>query len=120
MKNNLIIILCLLSTLGFSQKKETEAIKLKKSKLTEMKLLSDFVAIVPKDFKTINGELVCKSDGKVIMQEFKSDTISEAMRNAFNKIDIGTKLYLDVLVNGLKPVKEGKSNGQTFGFLIIE
>ncbi|MDF2450351.1 MAG: hypothetical protein K0R26_2855 [Bacteroidota bacterium] len=85
-----------------------------------MKLLSDFVAIVPKDFKTIKGELVCKGRGKLISQEFKSDTITEAMRNAFSKIDIGSKLYLDVIVNGPLPVKDGKRNVQTFGFLIVE
>jgi hypothetical protein len=52
MKNILIILLILLSTLGFSQKKETEAVTLKKAELIEMKLLSDFVAIDPKDFKS--------------------------------------------------------------------
>lgn len=118
MKNNIIILLCLLTTLGFSQKKET--VKLKKAKLIETKFLSDFVVIVPKDFKTIKGELVCKSEGKLMSHEFKSDTISAVMRNTFAKIDIGSKLYLDIWVNGLKPVKEGKSNVQTFGILIID
>lgn len=120
MKNNLIILLCLLTSLGFSQKKETEAVKLKKAKLIEMKLLSDFVAVVPKDFKTIRGEFVCKKEGKVISQEIKNDTINEVIRTTFTKIDVGSKLYLDLFVNDSKPVKENKSKAQTFVFLIVE
>ncbi len=120
MKTNLIVLFCLLMAFGFSQKNATKEFKLKKSKLIESKLFSDIVTINPKSFKTMEGELVCKNEGKIISQAFSGDTISESIRKIFAKIDVGSKCYFDIFLDKVKPGEKGKPKSHSYGFLIIE
>ncbi len=129
MKNYLMLLFCLFSGLSaFSQvtpatssQNSKELPKLKKHDLIEMKRFSQFAQILPKDFKTITGEVVFKIDGgKLVSHNFKNDTIPSNIHEEFKKLDVGSTLYVDAFVNGLKPVEQGKSNGQSFGFVIVE
>lgn len=99
MKNYLILFLLFISVFSFAQSKSKSVVSIKKTKLTEVKLLSELVTDIAKD-KAFLMEITGKVGGKLMLAQCKSNELSEEVKNILKNVDAGSKIYIDVKSEG--------------------
>lgn len=97
MKNYFILFLLFISSFSFAQSKSKEVNSIKKSKLSEVKLLGDLVTDVSKD-KFVAMEITAKVGGTLKVAECKSFELNENVLNILKNADAGSKIYIDVKI----------------------
>lgn len=113
MKNLVLIICLLLSSIGFSQTKKNDAkvTKIKKSALVEIKNVKELAESLPTGATVLAFELTGKGHGDKLLQTSSTgEEIDEASRNLFKKIVPKTKMYVDIKYKA----SDGKVIGETF------
>ncbi len=99
MKNYLIVFLLFISVFSFAQSKSKSVISVKKTKLIEVKLLSELVTDIEKD-KAIAIEVTGKVGGKLMLAHCKSNELNDEVMNILKNVDAGSKIYIDVKAEG--------------------
>ncbi len=114
MKNYLVLFLLFISAFSFAQSKSKEVTSIKKSKLSEVKLLGDLVADISKE-KFVAMEITAKVGGTLKVAECKSFELNENVLNILKNADAGAKIYLDV-----KVIDGQKTKAISTAFLVKE
>lgn len=117
MKSCLVIFFILISGTIFCQKKEI--VKFNKVQLSKVNLLSELVEYDTKNTNSVSWEVVTKVNGKLVAQENKGDSLSEEVKSILRTVDVGTKMYFDIMIDPRKS-KSDKSTIQTFAILVAE
>lgn len=102
MRNYLILLFAFSLSIGFSQKKTEDLGKISKLKLSEAKLLTDLINDIPKEYKTISIEMVGKSGGQIKIGKSNTIELNEELKNFLTKVDAGSKLYIDIVIDDQK------------------
>lgn len=77
----------------FSQKVENKKMEITKTKLLEVKVLSELITDLPKSETIVSYEMVYKSSGKIISVAKKGD---ESIKKIIETIDAKSSIYLDL------------------------
>jgi hypothetical protein len=99
MKNIALIVCLLLSSLGFSQTKKSNAkeIKMKKSALVEIKNVKELTEGLPAGATVSNFEITGKAIGdKLLQTSGTGEEITETTKDFLKNILPKTKMYVDV------------------------
>ncbi len=102
-----------IAAFGFAQSKSENVVSIKKSKLNEVKLLTELVKDISND-KSILMEITGKVGGKVMIATCKSNELNEDVKNILKNVDAGSKIYIDTRTEGQK------SKWKVFVFLALE
>lgn len=113
MKNYLVVFLLFIAAFGFAQSKSEHVENIKKSKLSEVNLVTELVKDLSKD-KSILMEITGKVGGKVMIATCKSNELNGEVKSILKNVDLGSKIYMDVRTDG------EKSKAKTFVFLVTE
>jgi hypothetical protein len=114
MKSLLLMFFFLVSGMIFSQKKEV--VKMTRTQLNKVNLLSELVKIQAKNPKAISYEVLAKVRGKLVSTEARGDSLSSNVKAIFNGADVGSKIYFDTLID---PKKPGDRTFVTFFEIIV-
>lgn len=118
MKNYLVISFFLVSGMVFCQKSET--LKLSRTQLSKINLLSEIVKYDIKKTSPVSWEVVAKVHGKLVsMAGVGRDSLSKSVKSILIGADMGSKIYFDILIDPNKS-KSDKSNIQTFAILVVD